>query len=99
MFRLDLLEDPLKQFKLWYDEAVRKKVHDPPAMTLATANSKARPTARTVLYKGITKGGFLIFTNYHSRKAIDLSENLMRHGYFIGQKFISKYVGKGMLKN
>ncbi|AKQ33629.1 pyridoxamine 5'-phosphate oxidase [Candidatus Coxiella mudrowiae] len=95
MFRLDLLEDPLKQFKLWYDEAVRKKVHDPPAMTLATANSKSRPTARTVLYKGITKGGFLFFTNYHSRKAIDLSENPYAAWVFYWPEIYKQVRGEG----
>ena len=75
MFQLDLLDDPLEQFKLWYDESGRNKVSNLDAMVLATADVKGKPSARTVLYKGITKGGFLVFTNYCSRKALELAEN------------------------
>ena len=75
MLQLDLLEDPLEQFKLWYDEAIQKEVRDPAAIVLATASLRGKPTARTVLYKGMTKGGFLIFTNYYSRKVSNLCEN------------------------
>ena len=75
MFHTDLLEDPLEQFKSWYDEAVKRGVRDPAAIVLATTDLKGKPTARTVLCKGIAKGGFLIFTNYNSRKARDLCEN------------------------
>ena len=44
-------------------------------MTLATADTRGRPSLRVVLYKGIDQGGFLIFTNYRSRKAKELFEN------------------------
>ena len=75
MFQLNFLDDPLEQFKLWYDEAGKNKINNHDAMVLATANLKGKPSARTVLYKDITKGGFLIFTNYYSRKALELAEN------------------------
>lgn len=58
MFRLNLLSDPLEQFKLWYDEAIRHETLHPDAMVLATADSQGKPSARTVLYKGISNGGF-----------------------------------------
>ena len=75
MFRLSLLNDPLEQFKLWYDEALRNEALHPDAMVLATADSQGKPSARTVLYKGISNGGFFFFTNYQSRKARELDEN------------------------
>lgn len=96
MFRLDLLEDPLEQFKLWYEEAATlKTVYDPLTMTLATANAKARPTARIVLYKGITKGGFLIFTNYYSQKGIDLAENPYAAWVFYWPEIYKQVRGEG----
>ena len=75
MFQSDLLNDPLEQFKLWYDKAKKNKVSSLDAMVLATASLEGKPSARTVLYKGINNGGFLVFTNYHSRKALELAEN------------------------
>ena len=95
MFRLDLLENPLEQFELWYDEAIRKKVRDPQAMTLATVNSKIRPTARTLLYKGITKGGFLIFTNFYSQKAVDLAKNPYSAWVFYWPEIYKQVRGEG----
>jgi pyridoxamine 5'-phosphate oxidase len=45
------------------------------AMTLATADKEGRPSARTVLLKGIDERGFVFFTNYDSRKGLQLAEN------------------------
>src|SRR4051812_46821172 len=72
---LNLDSDPLRQFQLWYNEAKKAGLHLPEAMTLATATSEGRPSARMVLYKGLSEGGFRIFTNFESRKARDLIDN------------------------
>jgi pyridoxamine 5'-phosphate oxidase len=45
------------------------------AMTLATADRQGRPSARTVLLKGLDERGFIFFTNYNSRKGNELEEN------------------------
>jgi pyridoxamine 5'-phosphate oxidase len=45
------------------------------AMTLATADSEGRPSARIVLLKGVDARGFVFFTNYDSRKASELAQN------------------------
>ena len=71
----DLKKDPFEQFQFWYEEALNSTELQPEAMTLATANKEGKPSARQVLYKGIDRGGFLIFTNYESRKAKELNEN------------------------
>jgi pyridoxamine 5'-phosphate oxidase len=44
-------------------------------MTLATANSRAVPSARMVLLKGVDPRGFVFFTNYESAKGRDLAAN------------------------
>ncbi len=52
--------------------------HAPPdvnAMVLATATTDSRPSARTVLLKGVDERGFIFFTNYDSRKGQELAEN------------------------
>jgi pyridoxamine 5'-phosphate oxidase len=45
------------------------------AMTLATADKQGRPSARVVLLKGLDERGFIFYTNYNSRKGLELEEN------------------------
>lgn len=73
--RADLSPDPIKQFELWFDEAVRAQVLEPSAMSLATVGPQGQPSARTVLLKGLDARGFVFFTNYHSRKSRELADN------------------------
>lgn len=71
----DLDADPFVQFAAWLEEALRSQPRSPISMTLATADASGRPSARTVLLKGLDPRGFTFFTNYESRKGRDLSEN------------------------
>jgi pyridoxamine 5'-phosphate oxidase len=71
----DLLPDPLAQFARWLDEARAGGLELPEAMTLATADAEGRPSARTVLLKGVSPDGFRFFTNTESRKADELAAN------------------------
>jgi pyridoxamine 5'-phosphate oxidase len=64
---------PLRQFHRWFDEAVAAQIHEPNAMTLATADAEGRPNARTVLLKGLDGTGFTFFTSYISRKGRELA--------------------------
>ena len=67
--------DPIKQFQLWFDDAVAAKIPLAEAMTLATATADGRPSARMVLLKQVDHEGFVFFTNYHSAKAAQLDSN------------------------
>lgn len=67
--------DPLKQFEVWFNEALTAKVLEPNAMTLATVSTNNRPSARIVLLKGFAKQGFTFYTNYQSSKGKELAEN------------------------
>lgn len=71
----DLARDPFRQFDQWFQEAEAAKLVEPNAMTLATATRDGRPSARTVLLKGVDGRGFVFYTNYESRKGRELSEN------------------------
>lgn len=73
--RADLDPDPLRQFIKWLEEAIAASLPEPNAMTIATADQKGRPSARTVLLKGIDQRGFVFYTNYQSRKACEISDN------------------------
>ena len=67
--------DPIVQFQLWFAQALAANLPEPNAMTLATATPEGRPSARTVLIKGVDAGGFVFFTNYESRKGDELAAN------------------------
>lgn len=67
--------DPIEQFRRWFDEALNANLHEPNAMTLATASNDGKPSARIVLLKGCDERGFAFYTNYEGRKANDLDEN------------------------
>lgn len=69
----DLAKDPFRQFEKWFQEAEAAKVIEPNAMTLATVNAEGRPSARTVLLKGLDGRGFVFYTNYDSRKGRELA--------------------------
>lgn len=66
--------DPFLQFARWFDEAAAAGIRDPNAMTLATADTSGRPSARIVLLKGFDARGFVFYTNYTSRKARELDD-------------------------
>jgi pyridoxamine 5'-phosphate oxidase len=67
--------DPIKQFQIWFDDAVAANIRLAEAMTLATATPEGRPSARMVLLKQVDADGFVFFTNYHSAKASQLESN------------------------
>ena len=67
--------DPLKQFAKWWKQAIKSKIEEVNAMTLATASPDGMPSARLVLLKDFGKKGFTFFTNYNSFKGQQLSEN------------------------
>lgn len=77
-FTLDentVADDPVKQFTVWFRQAVESKVHEPNAMVVSTCGNDMRPSGRIVLLRDFGSDGFSFFTNYTSRKAIQLREN------------------------
>ena len=69
--------DPFSMFSRWFDEAVAARLHEPNAMVVATVDADGRPSARTVLLKGVrpegSGAGFAFFTNTASRKGAALA--------------------------
>ncbi len=73
-------DNPFALFDLWFAEARVAEPNDANAMTLATATPDGRPSARMVLLKGHgpqlgERGGFVFYTNSHSRKGAELTAN------------------------
>ncbi|MBL7495370.1 pyridoxamine 5'-phosphate oxidase [Frankia sp. CNm7] len=73
----DLASTWVEQFARWFAEAADpgSGVLEPNAMIFATADAAGRPSARTVLLKGFDESGFLLFTNYTSRKGQECAVN------------------------
>jgi pyridoxamine 5'-phosphate oxidase len=69
------VNDPLEQFRGWYEHAAAAGVLEPEAMALATASVDGVPSVRFVLLKGIDGRGVEFFTNYESRKGGELITN------------------------
>jgi pyridoxamine 5'-phosphate oxidase len=67
--------DPIAQFRRWFDAALAADLHEPNAMTLATATPEGRPSARIVLLKGFDERGFVFYTSYEGRKGRELETN------------------------
>ncbi|MFN0006250.1 MAG: pyridoxamine 5'-phosphate oxidase [Burkholderiaceae bacterium] len=66
---------PLEQFQLWFDDALKAHVPEPTAMTLATVDQHMKPSTRIVLLKGLDARGLVWYTNYQSRKGLELAGN------------------------
>lgn len=73
--RKNLEEDPLLQFEKWFQQALDVEIEYPNGMTLATVGKDGAPTARTVLLKLFDRRGFVFYTNYESKKAIQIRHN------------------------
>lgn len=68
-------QNPHEQFLNWFNHSLDVKLHEPYAMSLATANAAGRPHVRTVLLRGATDAGYDFYTNYDSQKGLDLLAN------------------------
>ncbi|UIR57591.1 pyridoxamine 5'-phosphate oxidase [Sphingobacterium sp. SRCM116780] len=71
----DVSNDPLVQFEKWFNEAVHSEVIEPNAMVLSTVGAFSLPSSRVVLLKDLKENGFSFFTNYNSRKGIEVEGN------------------------
>ncbi|MET9606333.1 pyridoxamine 5'-phosphate oxidase [Streptomyces sp. NPDC006512] len=70
-----LADGPMEQFARWFQQAADAHVFEPNAMVVATATADGRPSTRTVLLKRFDERGFVFFTNYGSRKGVELAAN------------------------
>ena len=67
--------NPYEQFSEWMNDALKLRILDPTAMTIATSDKNGNPSIRTVLLKGFGDDGFIFFTNYKSQKGSEILSN------------------------
>jgi pyridoxamine 5'-phosphate oxidase len=77
LHRSDLDGDPLVQFQIWFDQISQFDPMGANAFTLSSVNEDGRPTGRIILLKGIEEEKFVFYTNYGSRKAVELESSGM----------------------
>lgn len=80
--RKGLLDNPLLQFKRWFEESLECQLLEPNAFALATLNEKNEPSCRMVLMKKFDERGILFFTNLESRKSKELLKFPKSSGLF-----------------
>lgn len=64
--------DPFALFEEWFAEARDSEPNDPHAMALATVDEAGHPDVRMVLLNARDGRGFCFFTNFESRKGMQL---------------------------
>ena len=73
-----LPDEPMRWLERWIEDAAAGEVQrNPNSMTLATVDADGRPSARVVLCKSMdpARGYIVFFTNYESRKCLDIAAN------------------------
>jgi len=71
----DVSSNPMEQFERWFREVIAAGLPEPNAMHLSTVSPEGRPAGRIVLLKAVDERGFVFFTNYQSRKGLEMGVN------------------------
>jgi len=80
------------------DEAIRSETNEPNAMTLATADSEGRPSSRIVLLKDLNDQGLVFYTNYNSRKGMQIEANPLGSMVFFWPELERQVRAEGILE-
>jgi pyridoxamine 5'-phosphate oxidase len=71
----NLNKTPDLQFEQWMKDAIDVKVNEVPACNLATVDKNNKPSARIIYLREFSNNEFYFYTNYDSRKGIQIAEN------------------------
>lgn len=66
---------PYITFEKWMKDAIEAKVLESQACHLTTVNKQHKPSGRIVYLREFGNNSFYFYTNYNSRKGIEISEN------------------------
>lgn len=68
-------QDPFAIAQSWLDAAAESEPADPNAIALATVDADGMPNVRMVLLKDIEPDAFVFYTNYDSKKAVEIVQS------------------------
>ena len=91
----DMESNPINEFKKWFDFAQINVKNEPNAMIVSTLSKDSLINSRTVLLKNISKNGFIFFTNYESKKGIDISNNNIISSVFLWKEIERQVIIRG----
>lgn len=86
---------PLEPFRAWLADAEELELPNPNSMTLATIDPDGRPSARTVLLKGLDERGIVFYTNREGRKGRALAANPVAAMVFHWDQLLRQIVVEG----
>ncbi len=66
-----MLPDPIAQLRVWIEDA-RDQI-EPNAMTVCTVAANGKPSSRVVLLRGLSEAGLTFYSNYDSRKGMEIA--------------------------
>ena len=72
---INIAQNPFSQFEIWMNEALKARVNEPTAMSVATLGIDGFPDSRIVLLKDFDENCFTFFTNYTSNKGKSIAKN------------------------
>lgn len=70
--------DPIKLFRIWFDEVYQIDKEEAVSMNLSTISSDNYPNSRIVLLRGL-EDGFIFYSNYKSQKGKEIEKNPKAH--------------------
>ena len=92
-----LPKEPIKLFQIWFEELCNSNsVLEPNAMTLSTVGNENKPRNRVVLLKKFSEKGFVFYTNYKSKKGIDINNNPNVSSSFFWPSFKRQVIREGI---
>ncbi|WP_333821993.1 pyridoxamine 5'-phosphate oxidase [Pinisolibacter sp.] len=65
-------DEPFRLFFDWMRDAEAAEPNDPNAMAVASVDETGLPDVRMVLLKGFDEAGFVFYTNFESKKGVEL---------------------------
>ena len=69
-------KNPIDLFSNWFNDVEQNKPEqEPNIMSISTVDENKMPRSRIVLLKKFSKSGFVFFTNYNSRKGLNINLN------------------------
>lgn len=71
----NLDNNPINFFLEWFNDALKISKNEANACVLSTISSDHKPSSRVVLLKYLSENGFTFFTNYNSKKSLDIENN------------------------
>jgi len=83
----DINPNPFNQFDIWMKDALKGEFLEPTAMVISTVDMNNRPSSRVVLLKKYDERGFVFFTNYLSRKGVEINGNPYASALLFWDKF------------